>query len=203
MDTTAFPVGHCTNGATGSNCVTDADIRATVLRNLASHGIAAGLDKMFFVYTPAGEGSCFNAACSTGNQSYVDFCAYYSFTGAGNNVIYANQPWPTRPASAGRPNCYIAPGGAQTFPNGNTNADASISVSSHEQNEAISDPLVNFQSAWYDAAGYENGDECACQFGANTAVGGGNTNVNGHPYEVQMEGSNQAHNCVISGPAGP
>jgi hypothetical protein len=58
-------------------------------------------------------------------------------------------------------------------------------------------------SAWYDSAGYENG---AWEF-APTTTGGGdvhvNVYVNGHASSVQVEGLNQARNCVIGGPAGP
>ena len=46
-------------------------------------------------------------------------------------------------------------------PNGN-DADATINVTSHEHNEAITDPLGN---AWYDSGGYENADKCAWTFG--------------------------------------
>jgi len=49
------------------------------------------------------------------------------------------------------------------YPNGASNqADPTINVTSHEHNEAITDPQLN---AWYDAAGYENGDKCAWDFG--------------------------------------
>lgn len=59
-----------------------------------------------------------------------------------------------------------------------------INVTTHELYEAMSDSLINNRSAWYDAAGYENGDKCAWNFAST---------VNG--YIVQSEYSNSTHNC--------
>lgn len=200
QDTTPFPVGHCTNAVTGVNCVTDTDIATLVQRQAQAHGIKSSMSKMFFVYTPKGEGSCFDGTCSDG--AYTQYCAYHGSINVGTtHLIYADMPWQTAPNSAY--NCYgTAAYGTQTYPSGNVAADAVVNVTSHEQNEAITDPLVNVNSAWYDSAGYENGDECAWEF-APTTTGGGDVYVNGHAYSVQMEASNQARNCVISGPAGP
>ena len=74
-----------------------------------------------------------------------------------------------------------------------------LSVVSHEANETITDALGN---AWYDAAGYENGDKCAWNFG--TQLGGGtgthyNQVINGHHYELQQEWSNYSSRCVLTG----
>ena len=59
-----------------------------------------------------------------------------------------------------------------------------INVTTHELYEAMTDSLINNRSAWYDAAGYENGDKCAWNFGST---------ING--YRVQSEYSNTSHNC--------
>lgn len=47
--------------------------------------------------------------------------------------------------------------------NGNLDADTEISATSHELSEAITNP--DTQTGWYDASGFENGDECAYIFG--------------------------------------
>jgi hypothetical protein len=191
VDTTAFPPGHCTTSDTGTNCVTDADIQARVVADAAAHGITKSPSDMFFVYTPKNEGSCFDSTCA--QQSYQYYCAYHSYIpNAGGNLIYANMPYPT--VSSGN-NCYFPPGGSQQFPN-NLNADAVINVTSHEQTEAVTDPQLN---AWYDAAGYEIGDECAWDFGP-TLSNSGDVTLNGHPYGLQKEASNASANCVLSGP---
>jgi hypothetical protein len=62
-----------------------------------------------------------------------------------------------------------------------------INVTTHELYEAMTDSLLNNRSAWYDAAGYENGDKCAWNFGST---------MNG--YRVQSEYSNSTHNCPDS-----
>lgn len=49
-----------------------------------------------------------------------------------------------------------------TSPNGNPGVDGSISVLTHELEEAHSDPDLN---AWYDSSGAENADKCAWTFG--------------------------------------
>jgi Phosphate-induced protein 1 conserved region len=67
-------------------------------------------------------------------------------------------------------------------PNGNAGVDGTISILTHELEEAHTDPQLN---AWYDASGYENSDKCAWTFGhfqwqapngawANVAFGGRN-----------------------------
>lgn len=67
-------------------------------------------------------------------------------------------------------------------PNGNPGVDGSISILTHELEEAHTDPDLN---AWYDASGSENSDKCAWTFGhfqfqtgngswANVAFGGRN-----------------------------
>lgn len=51
---------------------------------------------------------------------------------------------------------------ATVSPNNNPGIDGSISVMTHELEEATSDPDLN---AWYDSSGAENGDKCAWTFG--------------------------------------
>ena len=74
------------------------------------------------------------------------------------------------------------------YPNGD-DADATINVTSHEHNEAITDPQLN---AWYDAAGYENGDKCAWTSAPSSGPNGAeyNQTINGHHYFLQEEFSN-------------
>lgn len=192
MDNTAFPKNQCSYSDVGSNCITDANIQAEVIADAKAHGISNSTTDMFFVFTPENEGSCFDSGCSA--PAYEYYCAYHgNIPNAGGDLIYANMPFPT--VKSGN-NCYFAPGGPQQFPSGDVNADAVINVTSHEQTEAITDPLL---SAWWDAAGYEIGDECAWDFGS-TLGDGGDVDLNGHPYGLQKEASNQSQNCVLSGP---
>ncbi|HMA36809.1 MAG TPA: hypothetical protein VKY74_20305, partial [Chloroflexia bacterium] len=89
--------------------------------------------------------------------------------------------------------------GGGNYPNGDAAADATLSVTSHEANETITDALGN---AWYDAAGYENGDKCAWNFGSPLGGTSGsyyNQVINGHHYELQQEWSNYSSRCVLTG----
>ena len=191
--TTPFPTGHCVSNATGTNCVDQSDLAMVASVAAQAHGVTAGTNKEFFVYTPKGEGSCY----STGEPycSYSYYCAWHSYTSARYgpypSLVYANQPWPTMPN--GSSNCM---GNGQTFPSGNANADAAVNLTSHELTESITDPLIN---NWRDSSGYEIGDECVWEFGAVT-TGGGDVLWNGHPYSIQPEASNFSAGCVLSGP---
>ncbi len=80
------------------------------------------------------------------------------------------------------------------YPNGD-DADSTLNVTSHEHNEAITDFQLN---AWYDAAGYENGDKCAWDFGTVSGPNGAeyNQTINGHHYFLQREYSNDGHACL-------
>jgi Phosphate-induced protein 1 conserved region len=80
-------------------------------------------------------------------------------------------------------------------PNNDYDADSTINVTSHEQMEAVTDPLIN---AWYDANQYEIGDKCAWNFGS-VSLNGGKANVewNGHYYLVQQEWSNARKGCTL------
>jgi hypothetical protein len=119
---------------------------------------------------------------------------YHTYTttspSSSTDLVYANMPYPTDPGGS---NCYA--GGGQTFPSGDTNADANVNVMSHEQYESVTDPLLN---AWHDSTGLggEIGDVCAWQFGA-TYPSGGDLQINGHPYDTQSEGDN--HNLALGG----
>jgi hypothetical protein len=138
---------------------------------------------MFFIFTPKNVESC-----ASGNGcSFTSYCAYHGYGSGG--LIYANQPYAVSSLYPG--NCDVG-----QYPNSD-DADATINVTSHEHNEAITDFQLN---AWYDAAGYENGDKCAWDFGTLSGSNGSeyNQTINGHHYFLQREYSNNGHACVQS-----
>jgi hypothetical protein len=182
-DTGSFPSSGCPTYEDVTECLTDAQIQAEVDHAISVNGWTRSGTNMFFVFTPALVGSCFD---SSGSEcAYTAYCAYHGTTNSG--AIYANQP-------------YAAHGGCDQgeYPNGSSNqADPTINVVSHEHNEAITDPQLN---AWYDQGGSEIGDKCAWLFGPLQGPAGGeyNQTINGHHYFLQMEWSNTNPNltCV-------
>jgi len=170
VDTTAYP----------ANPVSDAQIQSEVTHAQGVNHWSSSIDNIFFVFTARGENICSGSSCS-----FTTFCAYHG--AFGSNTIYAAMPYTGTNLSA----C-----GVSTSPNHDFDADSTINVTSHEQMEAATDPLLN---AWYDASGNEIGDKCAWIFGS-TNSNGGDVTWNGHTYEVQKEWDNHVHGCVLSGP---
>jgi hypothetical protein len=181
VDTNAFPTNGCSVYSGVTRCLTDAQIQQEILNVVSSQGWVENGTNMFFLFTPQGVGSCFDTNPADG-CAYTDYCAYHGATNSGG-AIYANQPY------ADVSGCTEG-----QYPNGNA-ADSTINVTSHEHNEAITDPQLN---AWFDAAGYEIGDKCAWDFGTVSGPNGAeyNQTINGHHYFMQREYSNATHACV-------
>ncbi|MBV9124588.1 MAG: hypothetical protein JO112_14625 [Planctomycetes bacterium] len=158
----------------------DSDIQNEVTHAINVNGWTPAITHVFFVFTAKNE-----VICSGGLCSFTYFCAYHSYFGA--NTIYAAMPY----TGTSQNTC-----GTSSSPNGDHDADSTINVTSHEQMEAATDPLLN---AWIDSSGQEIGDKCAWNFGS---VGGNGANVtwNGDPYIVQQEWDNTQSGCVLSGP---
>jgi hypothetical protein len=181
-DTNPFPANGCPAYDGLTVCLTDAQIQAEIDSVINSHGWQRNGTNMFFMFTAQNIGSCFDSSGST--CAFTAYCAYHGTSSSG--AIYANMPY-----TGGVGGCDQG-----QYPNGASNqADPTINVTSHEHNEAITDPQLN---AWYDAAGYEDGDKCAWDFGALQGPGGAqyNQTINGHHYFLQREYSNNGHLCV-------
>jgi len=195
VDTTnAYP-----HAGTVADPLNGSDIRDEVNRAIAANPTwqAHGLSTMYFVYLGHNIIECFKGSGDTfgcfagtdvdghsppapsGNPNTVagaaTYCAYHSYFDG--DKIYATMPY----ASDG--SCY---GSASPFPNG-VDQDIVLSPTSHEQNEAYSDPQLN---AWYnDTSGNENGDNCAYTYG-QVEPDGTNFVLSGHRYQIQREWSN-------------
>ncbi|HZU14572.1 MAG TPA: hypothetical protein VFB58_17170 [Chloroflexota bacterium] len=186
-DTTTPSSSGCSSTAGGTlGCVSDAQMQQEVLNYVHANNLPEGLGHEYFVFLGNGVSTCSGSSCFVSQ-----FCAYHgSFTDSstGQTVLYANMPYAGYSLSA----C-----GSGQYPNGDSAADSTINVTSHEANETITDPLGN---AWYDRTGYEIGDKCAWNFG--TALGGVsgkeyNQVINGHDYYLQQEWSNKNSGCVL------
>ncbi|GER90069.1 hypothetical protein KDW_42310 [Dictyobacter vulcani] len=159
----------------------DSDIQNEVSQAQSANGWSSSIDNIFFVFTEAGQDLCFDSSQSQCASNA--FCAYHSYFGS--NTIYAAMPY------AASFSCNGGQG-----PNGDQAADETINVTSHEQMEAATDPLLN---AWTDSSGQEIGDKCAWNFGATNADGS-NVNYNGDPYLLQQEWDNNISGCALTGP---
>jgi len=188
MDTHAFPANGCALYVGVTKCLSDTQIKAEIRRVMAVKGWVASPTHMFFMFTPNGVGSCYNSS----NCAFTAYCAYHGYT---SGIIYANQPYTyTKPSACGVQSF------SATAPHGFA-ADSTLSVVSHEHNEAITDPyLATGHYAWYDNLGYENGDKCAWIFGPTTPLPAGyNQTINSHHYILQEEWSNLTSQCRLTG----
>jgi PKD domain len=187
-DTSPLPPNGCTNPHT-SVCLNDDQLRRELNYFLSDSGLPRGLTRQYFVFTPPGVGSCFEA--SSDPCAYQSYCAYHSSFATLGAVLYAVHPYVT-----GVPTCDVG-----ESPTG-TGADAVLNVVSHEHNEIITDPTG---SGWFDATGDENGDKCAWTFGALQGSAGGvfNQVIAGEAYLLQYEWSNLHAGCVGSAPNRP
>jgi hypothetical protein len=184
VDTNPLPANGCSDSYTAA-CVSDAQLRAEIAKDITAAGWTASGSNMFFMLTAKGIGSCY----ASSSCAFSQYCAYHSsFSSGSGSVIYTNMPYAdTVPAACD----------AGQHPNGD-DADATINVTSHEHNEAITDWQGN---AWYDKRGYENGDKCAWNFGAVSGSSGAeyNQTINGNKYFLQQEWSNASSGCVLTG----
>lgn len=171
VDTSAYPSGT----------ISDAQVQQEATKAIQKNGWTANIHNNFFVFTAKGENICASFGCS-----FQVFCAYHGNFG---KTIYDAMPYTGTDLSG----C-----GTPTSPNNDRDADSTINVTSHEQNEAATDPHLN---AWYDSSGSEIGDKCAWNFGSiNLDHNQANVEWNGHFYIVQQEWDNHISGCTLSGP---
>ncbi|HEU5227015.1 MAG TPA: hypothetical protein VFU49_04315 [Ktedonobacteraceae bacterium] len=164
-----------------ANPLSDTQIQAEVSHAKSVNGWTSSIDSAFFVFTARNENICLTPSLC----SFTAFCGYHNFFGSG--TIYVVLPY-TGTSLAG---C-----GTPATPNHDIDADSTINITSHEQNESATDP---FLSAWFDLTGNEIGDRCNFVFGRILASGG-DVVFNGHPYIVQKEWDNTKSRCVLAGP---
>jgi hypothetical protein len=131
-----------------STRLTDSNIFTIVKNAINSGRLPYDQAGVYFVVTSS------NVTATSG------FCTQYcGWHTAGNNTSGAR----IRYSFVGNANRCLSGCAAQTTsPNGNPGIDGSISVLTHELEEATTDPDLN---AWFDSAGAENADKCAWTFG--------------------------------------
>jgi IPT/TIG domain len=191
IDTDAYPANGC---SAAPICLTDEQLRTEIAKYTEAHKLPADLQHEYFVLTPPGVESCFEAAghsCSAG-ASHAAYCSYHSYISVAKGmIVYANTPY------MDGTNCDTG----EEHPNGNA-SDATLGGGLvHEHSESVTDPELN---AWYDAKGEEVADKCrtfksATEFGEplGKAPDGSNYNqvIDGDLYWYQQEWSNEAGAC--------
>jgi hypothetical protein len=202
--------------STNAGCVTDQQVQQEISAVVKQHGWPTSNNTEFFMYTAPNIGTCFPASIGASDGgigtsvtvplcSFSYFCAYHSAyfdstVSPNNQIIYSNMPFDAQ--TAGNPlTCDV-----QSYPNGNP-SDPEISTTSHEHNESITDP---FGTGWWDsnpndsAAGDENGDMCAYDFGNLYGPDGAqyDQTINGHHYLMQLEWDNTTNGCPGSDSSG-
>jgi hypothetical protein len=196
-DSTAYPTSGTCAPYTGLHsesftaCISDAKLQAEVDTVVTAQSWPHGLGAEYYVVLPPHAGSCTD---TLGTQCFdKQFCAYHSFIDS-SETVYANISYSPSDVSA----C-----GVGEYPNGhaNGNVDDVLSSLSHEANESITDPTLE---AWFDEAGFENGDECRNtlddeDFGAPLGGSAGalfNQAISAGHYYLQREWSNDIEDCA-------
>jgi hypothetical protein len=206
-DTNRLPASGCrlanrdrtgiyADGSGYNACLDDAQLQSEVNSVTAARGLPHNLSHIYVLFLPKAVESCFNPgstttsanACTINHEPSAAFCAYHSE--ASSSAIYANMPFPVYQSSTGFTCGTEANFGVVESPNGNPDADVEVSPTSHEINEAITDPDTS--TGWFDSSGFENGDECAFVFGATQGTAGQlfNQTINGGHFLTQEEFSN-------------
>jgi Phosphate-induced protein 1 conserved region len=187
VDTQPYP-----QAGTVSDPLLDGDIVHEINRVLDAKNGAwiTDDDHMVFVFTGYNVQECSGLTsvdgCTFTHNAEADFCAYHS-NSFNNNLIYAYIPVVD--------GCLDTP----TFltPNHDQIADAIISIVSHEQFEAVSNPTLG---GWFDGTSFEGemGDKCVRIYGPIGDGGGNVALANGHHYLVQEEWSLRDQRCVLA-----
>jgi hypothetical protein len=128
--------------------LTDSQIQSVVNNAINSGRLPYNLNGVYFVVTSS------NVTASSG------FCTQYCGWHTVGNLTAGK----VRYSFVGNAKRCLSGCAAQSTvsPNNNPGIDGSISVMTHELEEATTDPDLN---AWYDSSGAENADKCAWTFG--------------------------------------
>ncbi len=159
-----------------------------------------GYGHLYHVFLPPGVDMCLSGppvqCYSPDNPNTWYFCAFHgsvTFSGAVGHVLFSVEPYQDVVG------CSVPPTGTGS----GQLTDSTDNVLSHEVTETITDP--DGDASWVHAGtalfGGEIGDVCvrSALFPDNNPYWDyGIVRLNGHPYTIQPEYSNQAHGCAYS-----
>jgi hypothetical protein len=217
-DTDAYPgTGNCNEGVP---CLTDAQIRAELIKYISALGLPTGLNPasgptpIYYVFTPPGVNVCLEGVGQHGHcasqASANPLCGYHSFIPAGGQlsatVLYVAEPWTAGNLGTGRSpevsgsNCQDGTGTIQE-PNqiglgregnyGPALADLILNNVTTQAIATITNPLFN---AWHDSGdANEVVDKCRNDF-----LGGELLELPGTNVDTKTQ-AGKAHNQSIDG----
>ncbi len=217
-DTDAYPgTGNCNEGVP---CLTDAQIRAELIKYITALGLPTGLNPasgptpIYYVFTPPGVNVCLEGVGQHGHcasqTSANPLCGYHSFIPAGGQlsatVLYVAEPWTAGNLGTGRSprvsgsNCQDGTGTIQE-PNqiglgregnyGPALADLIVNNVTTQALSTITNPLFN---AWHDSGDADEVvDKCRNFYLGNELLEPPGTNV-----DSKTE-AGIAHNQTIDG----
>jgi PKD repeat protein len=177
VDEEAYPTsGNCTvptgvDEGPYAKCLFDAQLKAELSNYIGVHSLPTGPTQLYFLLLPHSIATCLPEVVE-GKQvcSNNFFCAYHSYIspGTASEIIYADIPFSLLDTGFvkgcqddGNANLQQPNPDNELGENAETRfADVALKYISHEAIEAITDPLVNNQTAWVDARGLEIGDKC-------------------------------------------
>ena len=170
-------------GSLGTS-LTDANIWTLVSNQLTAKTLPVDPNGVYFVLTAP------YVAETAG--FLTTFCGFHSYSTFGTT--------PIKYSFVGHPAANLSACAQQTTsPNGDAAADGMVSIVAHELEEAVTDPQIN---AWYDAAGNENADKCAWNFGTTYLAPNGsraNMKLGARDFLIQQNWLNAGGgSCALS-----
>lgn len=166
-------VADCSNPPASATQAQLAAVAVAYANYFKAHGQLINANTQIIVVSPSGT--------NPGGGFGSSYCAWHSWASDGSlELSYTNEPY--MPDQGG--NC-----GADFLPSGPSPALQGWSiVGGHEFAESVNDPQL---SAWWDAAGFENGDKCAWSGVFTQSIGSSK-------YVEQPEWSNVGSACALS-----
>jgi len=175
----SFARGIIVNGGTYTDPMTsDSKVASLIYSYIAASKLQKDANGLYVLMADSYMSKYLTRA---GGQKYaVDFCGYHStISVSGFSLHFAVVGTGAGSTGACKFN-YL--NSYTSMPSQNLYTDYSLSVAAHEIAEGISDPNLN---AWFDNAGYENGDKCnGIAFAANKVNGASATS--GPVYNVAL-----------------
>ena len=240
VDEAAYPSAEICTAPTGADegppytkCLLDSQLRTQLMTFIANERLPRGPSQLYFVLLPHKVATCFDETPEEEIEfgkicSNNVFCAYHGAIepGSGGEIIYADIPFSLLDTTSAK-GCQFDRNNGIQQPNPdnglseNNNetrfADVALKYISHEYIEAVTDPLVETDPAWFDGHGEEIADKCSATPEVEGETGRGidekafvptlggsalsdnlfNQSINTGSYYLQSEWDNAGKACLM------